>query len=241
VYAGDIVQLGATRTVFIPRNAIIAKEDNYKRRIQRPLKDSTMPYRKWTIVACVLLVVLSVLKISLRDERKVEVRKNKRIETGDHSVRYEITEKIEPQKTISNGAFSGKTGSPESKPKSALAASTGNKEKQGRSDETSIICFNIAKKFSDHQLWSEALEYYRIVFERNPAFPELSGQITKMQLEEKNMATYHQGLAFIEGGSFSSGINSLKKIGPDSFYYHDSLKAISDAKAKKEHSIDARQ
>jgi pSer/pThr/pTyr-binding forkhead associated (FHA) protein len=241
VYAGDIVQLGTARTVFIASNAIIAKEESYKKSTKGASKSGAMLYRNWTIVACVFLVVLSALKISLSDESTVEVRKNKRVEMDDHSARYVITDKIEQQKTISNSTLLGETGSTESKPKSALVASVDNKKKPDRPDETSIICINIAKKFSDHQLWSEALEYYRIVFERDPDFPELSGQIAKVRLEKENMATYHQGVAFIEEGSFSAGINSLKKIDPDSFYYNDSLKAISYAKAKKVQSIDARQ
>jgi pSer/pThr/pTyr-binding forkhead associated (FHA) protein len=237
IEAGDTIQLGSTQTVFIPRNAILAKEelffhkDNYK----NGSISSALAHRKWVIVTCALLIVLSVVKLTFNNGNRVEAQQKEPITKNEASGKDGNDKITEHKDTTTISVRNNGTDSPDQIPEGTIGESADTKEiiaTNIKPDKTVRICFNIGHKFSDFQLWREALEYYHMVLEEFPDYPELSAQIAKMQFEIRNQLAYQQGQELVNKGNFTEGITRLQKIEENSFYYNKAIQEIVDAKAK---------
>lgn len=250
VAAGDIIQIGSTPTVFLPPNAILDKENSRRKNSQSaPPKSCTPTYKKWFIIACVFLVMISAIKMAFgigknrKAHRGEATARENQIVGAAHSAKDNNGVKNEQQDSP-GGSRENVNMPPNQTPTELLDTSAENRQKKSgfrQPDNIASIHFNIAKKFADYQLWQDALEHYRRVLEKIPDYPELSAQIAKMQLEISNQTAYRQGQALIQKGSYEEGIASMENIDENSFYYDEAVKAIADAKEKMAQTIKRKQ
>ncbi len=98
---------------------------------------------------------------------------------------------------------------------------------------TADIYFNAAEKFSDHHHWQPALAYYQKAAGMNPEHAQIDSKIAGMQFEMTNQAAYEQGKKQIEAGRYGWGIEQLRRIDENSFYYQQSAQLIADAEKRQ--------
>lgn len=245
VDAGDIIKLGSVQTVFIPRNAIFEKEKGRKVNYLDTLKIGASEHKKWVAAACVVLVFMCAIKmISAKSSTDKTIQKeplsneNKNVNAID-SAQESHDKKNEQKNTAAKGVQENKVDSPnqiQNNDASAAAGDNINETKYNMKNHLPSIYFNVADKFSEYQLWSDALEHYQKVSEVNYEYPGLSVKIDKMNFELNNQKIYEQGRRIITKGSYQEGIAILRNVGRKSFYYTQAERAISDAKEKLKHS-----
>jgi hypothetical protein len=250
VAAGDIIQIGALRTVFLPRNAVISRENICSENFQNAPMKGAPTYKKWCILACIFLVMISAIKVAfgtgknLHWHREEPKAPDDHIVRGAHSGKDESGVSGEQKDSTAKSARENEIGSlykPLNDETGTSTESSQNLPGKSPQDEIAHIHLNIAKRFVDYQLWYNALEHYRSVFERIPEYPELSVQIARMQSEINNQTAYQQGQALIQNGGYEEGIASMKHIDENSFYYNEALKTIADAKEKMAQTKKAKQ
>ena len=98
---------------------------------------------------------------------------------------------------------------------------------------TADIYFNAAKKFSAHNRWQAALEYYQKVSEINPDYPQLNNEIAKLKFEIDNQAAYQQAIAYFKEKRYEQGIALLSNFPENSVYFQKVGSLISDAEKKR--------
>lgn len=239
VEAGDIIKIGSTRTVFIPRNAIFVKEKSRRINYLDAIKIGASTYKKWVIAACVFLVLISAIKMitgkSSNDKelQKNHISKKSKIIGTTHSDKDIDGAENGQKDTKAKAVFANNVDSTIDTPNDAssvMASDKKNEAKLNQEDNLANIYFKIANKFSEYQLWHDALEHYNKILEKNYVFPGVSAKIDKMHFEINNQKEYQHGQRLITNGSYNEGIAKLKKISPKSFYYNKAVQAISDAK-----------
>jgi hypothetical protein len=114
----------------------------------------------------------------------------------------------------------------------SIVSETSNKNETNKSlqDNIPTIYFNIATRFSEYQLWRDALDHYNKVLKENNLYPGLVTQIDKMEFELKNQEQYQHGKMLITNGSYKDGIAILQKIRQKSFYYDKAQQMILEVK-----------
>jgi LAS superfamily LD-carboxypeptidase LdcB len=207
-------------------------------------------FKKWLIMACVFLVMMSAIKVTLgigknrKAHRGEPTAQEDRIVGAAHSGKDGSGVKNEQKDSTAKSAGENEIISPGQTQNNTLGTSTEDRQKKSdytQQDNIATIHFNIAKKFADYQLWHDALEHYRRVLGKIPDYPELLAQIAKMQFEINNQAAYQQGQALIKKGGYEEGIASMKNIDENSFYYNEAVKAIVDAEENVAQAIKGKQ
>lgn len=240
VKTGDIIKIGSIRTVFIPCDAIYAKKNRAMEDYLYAIKTGAPTYKKWLIMACVLLVLMSAIKMIAGKssnhkalEKEMIAKKNKSIgtvQTGKETNGAKNEQKKSHVKSVRQNKISSINNALDD----ASGVSAGNKQsgkkKHSKQDNIPTIHFNIANKFSEYQLWRDALEHYHKVLENNYDYPGLSARIDKMKFELNNQEKYQHGQLLITNGNYEEGIAKLKNINKKSFYYNKALQEISDAR-----------
>ena len=233
VSCGDIIQIGSTRTVFSPRNAILVNENCHREKFKEAPGSGAPKLKKWLVMACVFLVTISAIKLTSGTGKNSKTHPEQPAAQKNsvaHSGKDVGGTKNEHEDSTAKNLRENKIGSPDQ-------TLNGNENRQKNSDDNrqekiATIHFKIAKRFADHQIWRDALEHYCEVLEIMPDYPELSAQIARMQVEMNNQTAHQQGQALIKNGSYEEGIARMKAISENSFYYNEAVKAIVDVKEK---------
>jgi hypothetical protein len=237
VKAGDFIKIGSALTVFIPHDAVFAKKNSRRGNYLEFVKTGAATYKKGLIVVCVLLLSISAIKMisgKSSDGKELITKKNK-IVGAEHSKKEGSETKNGQNDTPAKNVGQNKVNSSAHNRKNVSEISAGNKPnevKESRQDTIPSVYFKVANKFSEYQLWRDALDHYQKILETNHDYPGLSAQIDKMQFELSNQEKYQGGQLLITNGNYIEGIAKLKNISKKSFYYNKAGQVISDAKEK---------
>jgi pSer/pThr/pTyr-binding forkhead associated (FHA) protein len=190
------------------------------------------------LVACVVLAGLILVgyvaiqepRGSVQNQGKIDVAPN---QSNSEGVSPSMNEKADASKNMddTNANVASDTGEEyaSNSPAEREAKKPNDPQQEMIQNYTADIYFNAAEKFSDHQRWQPALEYYQKVAGINPDHPELDTKIERMNFEISNQEAYEQGMAHIKEKSFEQGIAQLRQVAESSAYYHDAAQLIIDA------------
>lgn len=229
VTAGDEIQIGSTRTVFIPRNAIFIRDSQVREDSDGdPKIDAFKKHKKWLFTGCAVVLMLCAMKIMLANDDRPST--DKKPVASNVSSSGQATGTTNGEKTsFSVGA---RTEGARLNNGAAVAARDRQSpisQMSGPLDKIATVNFEIANKFASYQLWKAALDHYRSVAEKNPGYPKLSEKIEGMRFEINNQIAFQQGQSLLRLGRYEKGIALLENIKEKSYYYPKAMQEIVEA------------
>lgn len=202
--------------------------------------------KKWhqhkPLVACVVLaglilagsVALLQPRGSAQSPEKISVAPD---QAKSEDARRSMNEKTDAQKNTHGIDATGKSDTAvqyaSNNPMGRKAREPNGPQQDMIENYTADIYFSAAEKFSDHQRWQPALEYYQKVAGINPDHPQLDRKIEKIKFEISNQAAYEQGMVHIKEKRFEQGIAQLRQVVESSVYYYKAEQLIVDAEKMK--------
>jgi tetratricopeptide (TPR) repeat protein len=221
---GDTIQIGSTRAVFFPRNAVIVREEIDPRKPCGKPSVLTPRVKKTLVFVSFFLVSMSILKIN--SENIADSKAPRRVAAAIMKEDEISTTVAEPDPAPEQEE--------EKEPEVETQVAPMVSEEMDRKvqDNNADIYFKVAAEFSQKWIWDSALEYYEKVFEIDPAYPGLSEQLARMKNEIDNKNSYEEGMAAIDDRRYEEGLNHLQAIGRRSVYFEKSLEHIAVAREK---------